>query len=257
MTAKSDHLAIRSFLFKRLAPLSPGLHAHFGLAARRSYSEYHFHWLPILLSEVATVARHFPIGITPTRQPMLAAIVGLHDRQSLFIDRMGAWTGAYLPLYLQQMPFHIVHVRDAATGARRPTLCLDVDSAMVDERFPEKIVEHERLSATAARIVAAAEAFDQGAMAAAAFAQAAERAGLTLPLSLIPESADCLALRGLSAVSSARLRDASAQALSPFTSSQLLPVLQACTQSLDNFDILRRLQEERYSEQEAHMRADL
>ena len=248
--------AIAAFLFKRLVPLARGEHDRFGLTSHCTYNEYHFHWLPIATSEIIEVARHFPIVLADTQTPMLAAVVGLHRRQSLFIERSGRWIGGYLPLYLRQMPFHIVRVRSANAPAQ-PAVCLDVDSPLVDEIFPEKIIDGNRIGPAAQDALDAAKAFEQGALASAAFAQALERSGLASPLSAIPEAADCLSLRALKAVSPSHLREASPQALAPFDSAGVRPLLDACAQSIANFAALRRLQEQHYGEQEAHLRADL
>jgi len=253
---REGRASIKAFLFKRLVPLARGEHDQVGLSSRRSYSEHQFHWLPIVLSEVEHVACHFPIVLADTLTPMLAAVVGLHSRQSLFIDRHGNWTGGYLPLYLRQMPFHIVRVRaDGATAL--PAVCVDMDSPLVDESFADKIIAGGGLGSSSKDAIDAAKAFEQGAMATAAFAQALERSGLTTTLNALPETADCVALRALQALTPARLAQATATRLAPFSSAGALPLLQACARSTLHFAALRQLQEQRYADQEAHLRADL
>jgi hypothetical protein len=254
--AREGGASIKAFLFKRLVPLARGEHDRVGLSSQRSYSEYHFHWLPIAASEVIEAARHFPLVLADTQRPMLAAVVGLHRRQSLFIDRRGNWTGAYLPLYLRQMPFQIVRVR-AGNGPAQPAICIDMDSPLVDETLPDKIIEGDRIGTPAQDALNAAKEFEQGALASAAFAQALERSGLAVPLTTIPETADCLSLRTLMAVPASRLREAQPQALAPFTDAGMRPLLDACAGSIANVAKLRQLQEAHYAEQEAHMRADL
>jgi hypothetical protein len=255
VTSTDGQTAIRAFLFKKLVPLSREHHERLGLNPTFSYNEHHFHWLPLALSEVQEAARHFPIAVSDTHTPMLAAIVGLHNKQCLFIDRSGKWTGGYMPAYLRQMPFHVIRVR-APNGEAHPAVCVDVDSPLVDEIYPDKIIAGAGLNPRAAASLQAAKDFELGAAAAVAFARALEQSGLLLPLGAMPETADCLALRTLSMVSPARLR-ASPQALAPFAAGNGAAAVQACAQSLSHIANLRRLQEERYAEQEAHMRADL
>lgn len=255
-SAREGLPGISAFLFKRLVPLTRGEHEQVGLSSNHSFSEYHFHSLPIVMSEVADAVRHFPIVLADTQTPMLAAVIGLHRRQSLFIDRHGNWTGAYLPLYLRQMPFHIVRIRGDSSPAQ-PAICVDLDSPLVDDAFPDKIIDGDHIGAASQSALAAAKEFEQGALATAAFAQALERSGLMQSLSAMPETADCVALRPLQAVSPARLRDATAQALAPFSTAGALSVLEACAQSTANFAALRQRQEQLYAEQEAHLRADL
>lgn len=254
--AREGQASIKAFLFKRLVPLARGEHDQVGLSSRRSYAEYHYHWLPLVTSEVSEAARHFPIVLAETQTPMLAAVIGLHRRQSLFIDRNGNWTGDYLPLYLRQMPFHVVRVR-AGNAPAQPAVCIDLDSPLVDEQLPDKVIAGDRIGPSSQDALAAAQAFEQGAMSSASFAQALERCGLTVPLSALPEAADCLSLRSLQAVSPARLRAASPQALAPFTSAGAMPLVEACAASITKFAELRQLQERLYAEQEAHRRADL
>lgn len=254
-SAREGHASIKAFLFKRLVPLARGEHDQVGLSSQRSYAEYHHHWLPLVASEVSEAARHFPIVLADTQTPMLAAVVGLHRRQSLFIDRHGRWTAPYVPLYLRQMPFHIVRVRNG-TAPAQPAICIDVDAPLVDESLPDKIIAGDRLGTSSQDALEAAKTFEQGAASSAAFAQALERCGLTVPLSSLPEAADCLALRSLQAVSPTRLREASPQMLAPFTA-EARQLVEACAASAANYAALRELQERRYAQQEAHLRADL
>lgn len=254
--ATNGKTTIKAFLFKQLVPLARGEHDALGLSSQRSYSEYNFHWLPLVASEIAAAAEHLPIVISDTQQPMLAAVVGLHKKQSLFIDRHGRWVSAYLPLYLRQMPFQIVRLR-AAAGPAQPVICVDIDSPLVDEVYPEKIIDGGQLSANATDALNAAREFEQGAAASAALAQAMERAGLTVSLAAVSEAADCLSLRALKAVSPTRLQQASPQALAPFANSGTMPLLESCARSIRNFAALRQLQEHHYADQEAHLRADL
>src|SRR6185369_8682924 len=114
-----------------------------------------------------------------------------------------------------------------------PAVCVDVDSPLVDELYSEKIITGTGLNPRAAEPLQAAKEFELGAAAAVTFARALEQSGLLQPLSAMPETADCLALRKLSMVSPARLR-ASPQALAPFSAGNGLAAVQACTRSLSH-----------------------
>jgi SapC len=252
----TDQARIDAFLFKRLVPLDRERHEDTGLSSHRSFSEYHFHWLPITTAEVPEASRHFPIVLADTQTPMLAVVVGLHRRQSLFIDRLGRWTGGYLPLYLRQMPFQIVRIRSSIAPAQ-PALCVDLDSALIDQNSRDKIIDGDGVNALAQDAVSAAAEFEQGIFATASFAQALERSQLAVSLGAIPEAADCLSLRALKALSPLRLHSASPQMLAPFVTAGAKPLLDACARSLAHFELLRRLQERHYADREAHSRPDL
>jgi hypothetical protein len=252
-SSPDNQIAIPGFLFKKLVPLSRDLHERAGLSVARSYREYQFHWLPIVLSEIPAVAPYFPIAVADLQVPVLAAIVGLHPRQSLFIDRCGNWTGEYLPLYLRQMPFHIVSLRAAGTRPRA-TICIDIDSPLVDDSFTTKVIADGVINPACDEPLAAASQFEREIAATSAFVQTLERSGLAVQLGSAPEQADFVELRALRGVSQRRLHDGHAEAQ---FSASALPLLHACARSLDNLARLKRLQGDQYAQEETLMRADL
>lgn len=77
--------------------------------------------------EFADVAREFPIAFVPLEQDANGkavitpvALLGLRDRDNLFVDAEGHWSARYLPAFLRRYPFAYVR-----TDSERLSLALD------------------------------------------------------------------------------------------------------------------------------------
>ncbi|MEY8876780.1 MAG: SapC family protein [Leptothrix sp. (in: b-proteobacteria)] len=82
----------------------------------------------LVLAEFGDAAREFPIAFvraddgTDPAQVRIApvALLGLRERQNLFVTAEGRWDGRYLPAYLRRYPFAYVR-----TDAERLSLAID------------------------------------------------------------------------------------------------------------------------------------
>jgi hypothetical protein len=65
---------------------------------------------------------HLPIVFSDEAQPQPLAVLGLRERQNLFVDDHGRWlAGTYVPAYVRRHPF--IFLEDA--GRDTLTLCID------------------------------------------------------------------------------------------------------------------------------------
>lgn len=86
--------------------------------------------VPINVSEFALAQRYYPIVFTKEAVPVPLAVLGLRDRENLFVDAKGMWSkGCYVPAYVRRYPFIFM----AGPGPDKFTLCLDEEAAVFDE----------------------------------------------------------------------------------------------------------------------------
>ena len=109
--------------YRRPAVLQPARHGRLGLKegagcgfAREANA------VPLLAAEMAAACRHLPIVFSNEPLPQPLAVLGLRERQNLFVDAQGRWqAGVYVPAYVRRYPFIF-----AQDGARHElTLCID------------------------------------------------------------------------------------------------------------------------------------
>ena len=77
--------------------------------------------------EFPEASKHFPIvfaKIGPNRVLPLA-LLGFRDKENLFVNASGRWTGEYVPAYIRRYPFVLAQVN----GAKDMAVC-------IDESFP-------------------------------------------------------------------------------------------------------------------------
>lgn len=78
--------------------------------------------VPLTRVEFARAAREYPIVFGGNdAQPFPLAILGLRDRQNLFIGDDGRWQADYIPAFVRRYPFVFTTLDDA----RSFTLCID------------------------------------------------------------------------------------------------------------------------------------
>ncbi len=117
--------------YRRPEPLDPVRHAALGLARNGTYvfaRETHF--CPLLLSEMALAARHYPILFTGGTPPMPVALLGVRAGRNLFVDDEGRWAEeCYVPAYVRRYPFIFWESGDRSQIA----LCVDREAETLAE----------------------------------------------------------------------------------------------------------------------------
>ena len=86
--------------------------------------------VPLLVTEFAQAARHYPIVFTDAASPTTLAVLGLKENQNLFSGGNGSWrAGTYVPAYLRRYPFIVTDFGDRGG----PLLAIDAASERVTE----------------------------------------------------------------------------------------------------------------------------
>jgi len=127
--------------YRQLAPLDPARHAGLRMPARADVSfAATTNSLPIMREEFPAAQRCYPIVFANGDRPLPIVLVGLRDRENLFLEEIDAIQGykwrdnAYVPAYIRRYPFALV----AIEGQDSMAVCID-DEAVLGPRDGEYI----------------------------------------------------------------------------------------------------------------------
>lgn len=93
-------------MFKNATPLKAEEHRDFKVFESNDYSYAKGELMaPIVFSEMADIAREYPI-IFPTNNSQLPyALMGLEPNQNAYVRDDGQWMGTYIPAHIRRYPF--------------------------------------------------------------------------------------------------------------------------------------------------------
>lgn len=96
------------FLYDKPALLSKEAHAGMGLS--RSQRPFDFvrdiRGVPVVVNEIQSAQKHYPVVFSNFEDPQLIAVVGIHEDRNLFVNDNSEWQpGAYVPSYIRCHPF--------------------------------------------------------------------------------------------------------------------------------------------------------
>jgi hypothetical protein len=116
--------SMRQLLFyEQATPLNKERHAKWSVELGRNYAfARSTNSVPLTRVEFARAAREYPIVFAgPEDEPFPLAILGLSDRQNLYIGDDGNWNGDYVPAFVRRYPFVFTSLDEGQTF----TLCVD------------------------------------------------------------------------------------------------------------------------------------
>ncbi len=153
-----------AILYNKVEPLTPTLHAALGL--KRIDEPLLFardaHAVPINTIEFNLALKHYPIVFAGTETPMPVAVLGMQEKENLFVTADGRWLeGAYIPAYIRRYPFIFGQNQEQT----QLTLCIDRDSSLIGENADFPFFEGSELSDTANKALEFCKTFHQHHMA--------------------------------------------------------------------------------------------
>ncbi|MGE3710746.1 MAG: SapC family protein [Hyphomicrobiaceae bacterium] len=124
--------------YRNPEPLDRARHKGLGVAEKGSFAfARNANTALLTLMEFALASRTYPIVFTAADEPMPVALLGLRNRENLFVND-GAWAeSTYIPAYIRRYPFAFLESADKKTL----TLCVDVDSDAVVTTSTTKFFE--------------------------------------------------------------------------------------------------------------------
>lgn len=125
-------MAKHAMIYEKPAPLSKERHASWSVTQGENYSFCKgLNAVPLTLVEFAAASREYPIVFAKSGDEYIAsALLGLRDKENLFVDAHGKWIGGYVPAFLRRYPFVFAHDADAG----KYTLCIDEGGALAGEQ---------------------------------------------------------------------------------------------------------------------------
>ena len=104
-------------------------HGKLGLTARQNYTfAKKANSIPVITSEYAVAAKHYPIVFIKDDVRTSLVITGFRDSENVFVNDKGEWAkDQYIPGYVNRYPF--IFLEDEAND--QLVLCMDVDADIV------------------------------------------------------------------------------------------------------------------------------
>lgn len=85
--------------------------------------------VPVNMIEMPQVCHAYPIAFSPDEAATPVALLGLRDKENLFLQDDGSWAATYIPAYIRRYPFIFAEAGDSD----RLTLCVDNNKDVLDE----------------------------------------------------------------------------------------------------------------------------
>lgn len=126
--SKGPHTVSKQLLiYETAVPLSRDRHRDVWLDTKADYSfSAGINAVPLMAVEFAAAAAEYAIVFTQADNDVMpAAILGLQDRQNLYLSADAQWKARYVPAFIRRYPF----VFAASADGKTLTLC-------IDEKYP-------------------------------------------------------------------------------------------------------------------------
>jgi hypothetical protein len=85
--------------------------------------------VPVNMIEMPQVCHVYPIAFSPDAGATPVALLGLRDKENLFLKEDGSWDAPYVPAYIRRYPFIFAETADSD----RLTLCVDKNDDVLSE----------------------------------------------------------------------------------------------------------------------------
>lgn len=100
--------------------------------------------IPLNVAEFPLAAHDYVIGFTATQPSTPIAIVGLRNKENLYVDADGKWEAdVYIPAYVRRYPFIFLENRQGG----QLTLCIDETDTTVEKGEGQPLVDGDKQSA--------------------------------------------------------------------------------------------------------------
>lgn len=112
--------------YERVVPLNDAQHKNLRMAPVKTYGfSQRANSVPIVLAELPMVTKEYPVAFVknPEGEYLPVALLGLRDKENLFVDAAGAWSANYIPAFVRRYPFV------PANGANgQLVVCIDAEA---------------------------------------------------------------------------------------------------------------------------------
>ncbi len=113
-------------MFKQTAALKHDEHANLKILETNDYSYAREVLLaPIVVSEIANVAREFPIVFPENETRLPCALMGLEAGHNAYVGEDGRWLANYIPAHVRRYPFILAHLEKTDASEERFVIAFD------------------------------------------------------------------------------------------------------------------------------------
>ncbi len=236
--------------YKDITPLNKGEHERLSLAVTPNYKHTSgTNSVYIAAVEFIKAAHDFPIVFNADDDGAVfpVAILGLRDRENLYINKKGEWLANYMPAYVRRYPFILAATKE---GEDQFTVCIDKSypgfnhENKGDRLFDDDGQESELLKGTFEFL----KEYQNHIRLTAAFCQTIKETGLLEPMKADVKLADGqgLSLGGFMGVSREKLKALGGDEIMRLFVPDYLELIYAHLDSLNNIHILlKRLNDTR------------
>ena len=116
-------MSTQLLIYEKAVPVTSQRHRGWSIKKATDYGfAQHVNAVPLTAVEFGAAASEYAIVFTGTGEAILPAVIlGMRDRQNVYVAEDGSWKAKYLPAFVRRYPF----VFSSADEGKRFVLCLD------------------------------------------------------------------------------------------------------------------------------------
>ena len=116
-------MSTQLLIYEKAAPVTNQRHRDWSIKKGADYTfAKHVNAVPLTAVEFSAAAAEYAIVFTGTAEAIMPAVIlGMRDRQNLFLNEDGSWRAKYLPAFIRRYPFLFA----SSDEGKRFALCLD------------------------------------------------------------------------------------------------------------------------------------
>ncbi len=229
-----------ALFYAQAAPVSLDRHRNWNVDMDAGYAfSRHTNSVPLTTVEFEAAGREYPIVFAATGESVFPVVLlGLHDRENLFINEAGQWDGRYLPAFIRRYPFIFASENENQTY----TLCIDEGFAGCnqDERGQSLFLEGGERSEYLERMLAFLGRYQAEHKRTSEFCRRLVDADILESVQANVEltSGDKFSMGGMSMVNRAKLKELGPEQVKEFFDADFLALIYAHLLSLGAFQQL-------------------
>ena len=118
-------------IYEHAVPVNSQRHGDWSVKAGADYGfARHVNAVPLMATEFQAAAAEYAIVFTGTEDAVMPAVIlGVRERENLFIAEAGSWRAKYIPAFLRRYPFVFSSTENGSTF----TLCIDEEFAGINQ----------------------------------------------------------------------------------------------------------------------------
>jgi hypothetical protein len=116
-------MAKQLMFYEQVVPVSPQRHGDLYVEGGVSYEfAREVNSVPLVAAEIPHAAREYTVVFAPSGETIVPiALLGVKDKQNLYLTADGGWDAKYIPAFVRRYPFVFAQSQDGNTF----TLCID------------------------------------------------------------------------------------------------------------------------------------